>query len=277
MASTTELEPTPSPATTRPRRGPLFLGGLLLLMIAATGVAAWMVFQRREAPVDGFRVVKSYPHDPAAFCQGLIFSSGALYEGTGKYGQSTLRAVDLETGDPTQVVKLPESVFGEGIAEHGGKLYQLTWQNKFAYVYDRATLKYEKALRYPGEGWGLTTDGKAMILSDGTATLRFLDPETFRSIRTLKVKDRGRPLNRINELEWVEGEIYANVWYQDAIARISPETGEVLGWIDLRGLYERDDREAVLNGIAYDPATKRLFVTGKNWPKLYQIEVVPKS
>lgn len=276
VASTTDWGTVPAPNRRRWRKFLLF-GTPLLILIGLLGGASWMISQNRGIPVDGVEVVKSYPHDPQAFSQGLIFSDGKLYEGTGKYGRSTLRAVDLETGTPSQVIDLPENVFGEGIAALNGKIYQLTWQNKIAYVYDQATLKFERTLRYIGEGWGLTTDGKELILSDGTPTLRFLDPETFNVTRTLKVKERNRALPRINELEWVDGEIWANIWYQDFIARISPETGEVVGWIDLRGLYRRDDREAVLNGIAYDAATKRLFVTGKNWPKLYQIKVVPKS
>lgn len=228
----------------------------------------------------GYEIVNVYPHDVRAFSQGLVFADGFLYEGTGQYGQSSLRQVDLESGKVLKYVPLPREIFGEGIAISGSQIIQLTWQNRVGLVYDKESLKPQSTFRYKGEGWGLTTDGQRLVMSDGSATLRFLDPKTFRVVDTVTVHSRGAPVDRLNELEYVEGEIYANVWGSDRIARISPRTGEVLGWIDLTGLLtpaERGNIDAVLNGIAYDAQAKRLFVTGKLWPKLFEIRVVPKG
>jgi glutamine cyclotransferase len=228
---------------------------------------------------DTYRIVHTYPHDPHAYTQGLVFVDGHLYESTGLKGRSSLRMVDLETGRVLQSAAVPSQYFAEGLAPWGSTLVQLTWQSHVAFVYDRFSFRLLRTLHYDGEGWGLTEDGRSLILSDGTATLHFLDPQTLREVRHVVVKDRGAPVTELNELEYVRGQIYANVWHTDRIARISPATGQVLGWIDLTGLLapgEVSDPEAVLNGIAYDAARDRLFVTGKLWPKLFEIKVVPQ-
>ena len=226
---------------------------------------------------DTYRTIHTFPHDPQAFTQGLIFLGGELYESTGLNGQSTLRRDDLATGRTLQEKQVPAQFFAEGLTDWGNTLIQLTWQSHVAFVYDRTSFQLLRTLHYSGEGWGLTHDGKQLILSDGSATLRFLDPETFELKRTIAVADHGKPVDQLNELEYVHGEIYANVWMSNRIARISPATGAVLGWIDLTGLLpviEQSSRDAVLNGIAYDPKQDRLFVTGKLWPKLFEIHVV---
>jgi len=227
---------------------------------------------------DTYRVVHTYPHDATAFTQGLVYVDGHLYESTGLKGHSTLRMEDVETGRILKLLELPDKYFGEGLTNWGNTLVQLTWQAHTALVYDRTTFQFLRSLNYQGEGWGLTQDGRNLILSDGTSTLRFLDPMNFREVRHIVVKDHGRPITQLNELEYIHGEIYSNIWHSDRIARISPATGNVLGWIDLHGLLpdsERSTPEAVLNGIAYDAAHDRLFVTGKLWPKLFEIKVVP--
>jgi glutamine cyclotransferase len=227
-------------------------------------------------PVYGYRVVNVYPHDRQAFTQGLIWCDGFLYEGTGLHGASSLRKVRLETGRVIEQHSLERQYFGEGITEWGGRLLQLTWNSNLGFVYDRAGLKVRGTFRYPGEGWGLTHDRDRLIMSDGTATLRFLDPKTFRETGRLNVQNGGAPLADLNELEFVRGEIFANVYRTDLIARISPKTGAVTGWIDLSGLLPEADRRIpvdVLNGIAYDAGGNRLFVTGKLWPKLFEIEL----
>jgi glutaminyl-peptide cyclotransferase len=229
---------------------------------------------------DGYRVVHTYPHDPQAYTQGLLYEDGYLYESTGLNGRSNLRMVDLETGRVLQRATVPPNYFAEGLAPWGSTLIQLTWQSHIAFVYDRFSFRLLHTFNYTGEGWGLTQDGKNLILSDGTATLRFFDPGTFREVRHIAVKDHGTEVTQLNELEYVHGEIYANVWHTDRIARISPASGKILGWIDLTGLLapgQVTDPEAVLNGIAYDAAHDRLFVTGKLWPKLFEIEIVPET
>ena len=233
------------------------------------------------APVAGYRIVNTYPHDPSAFTQGLVFADGVLYEGTGLRGQSSLRKVDLKTGTILQVRQLPVRFFGEGITIYGNRVIQLTWRARVGFVYDRQTFQLLDTFNYPTEGWGITHDGRSLIISDGTSTLHLLDPQTFRQVGRLEVHTRDGPVSRLNELEYVQGEIYANVWKTDRIARISPQTGEVVGWIDLEGLLRPEDRNRridVLNGIAYDVKNDHLFVTGKLWPKLFEIElVVPKK
>ena len=227
-------------------------------------------------PVYGYRVVNVYPHDRQAFTQGLIWCDGFLYEGTGLNGASSLRKVRLETGRVVEQRSLNRQYFGEGITEWGGRLLQLTWNSNLGFIYDRSGLKVRGTFRYPGEGWGLTHDRDRLIMSDGTAALRFLDPKTLRETGRLNVQSGGAPLTDLNELEFVRGEIYANVYRTDWIARISPKTGAVTGWIDLRGLLPEADRRIpvdVLNGIAYDAGGNRLFVTGKLWPKLFEIEL----
>ena len=227
-------------------------------------------------PVYGYRVVNVYPHDRQAFTQGLIWCDGFLYEGTGLNGASSLRKVRLETGRVVQQHSLDRQYFGEGITEWGGRLLQLTWKSNLGFIYDRSSLKVRGTFHYPGEGWGLTHDRDRLIMSDGTATLRFLDPNTLRETGRLNVQSGGAPLADLNELEFVRGEIFANVYRADWIARLSPQTGAVTGWIDLRGLLPEADRRIpvdVLNGIAYDAGGNRLFVTGKLWPKLFEIEL----
>jgi glutaminyl-peptide cyclotransferase len=229
---------------------------------------------------DGYRVVHTFPHDPQAYTQGLIFEDGYLYESTGLNGRSSLRMVDLETGRVLQRADVPEKYFAEGLTDWGSTLIQLTWQSHIAFVYDRFSFRQMRTFNYNGEGWGLTQDGRNLILSDGSATLRFFDPQTFREVRHIVVKDHGAQVTQLNELEFVRGEIYANVWHTDRIARISPSSGNVIGWIDLTGLLapgQVSDPEAVLNGIAYDAAHDRLFVTGKLWPKLFEIKIVPAA
>jgi glutaminyl-peptide cyclotransferase len=226
---------------------------------------------------DGYRIVHAYPHDPNAFTQGLIYLDGYLYESTGLNGHSTLRKVDLKTGRVLQKARLPSQYFGEGLTNWGNTLIQLTWTAHVAFVYDRGTFRLLRTLHYPWEGWGLTEDGKHLILSDGTATLHFLNPETFAQVSSIRVTDDGAPVKELNELEYIHGQIYANVWMTNRIARISPRTGKLLGWIDLTGILPKctvHSPEAVLNGIAYDPEHDRLFVTGKLWPELFQIQVV---
>jgi glutamine cyclotransferase len=230
----------------------------------------------RTTPIASARVVASYPHDPSAFTQGLAIHEGRLLEGTGLYGRSSLRRVTLETGEVEALVPLPPAYFGEGITVLGDRLYQLPWQNEIGIVYDVDSLKILQTIGYAGEGWGLTDDGEQLIVSDGSAFLQFWDPAALRPVRRVEVLDQGTPVTRLNELEYIGGEIWANVWYEDRIARISPRTGEVIGWIDLSGIYAdaRRGSEDVLNGIAYDSEAQRLFVTGKNWPQLFEIEIV---
>jgi glutamine cyclotransferase len=257
-------------------RNARWLIGVALVAIVA-GLAAWaQIVGHRGPDTWGFKVVAAYPHDPNAFTQGLVFHAGQLYEGTGLYGQSSLRLVDLMSGRVEKLRPLNSMYFGEGITILGDRIYQLTWKKGVAIAYDLKTFDPVATFQYTGEGWGLTEDGTDLILSDGTATIRFIDPKTFAVERTIAVHDGDRSIDRLNELEFIDGEIWSNIWYDDRIARISPATGEILGWIDLKTLYADPSRssEAVLNGIAYDPAGRRIFVTGKNWPQLYQIEVV---
>jgi glutamine cyclotransferase len=250
------------------------------LVIGAVGIGVWANGRDGAPRVYIAEVVKQYPHDPTAYSQGLIFVDGELYEGTGKYGQSTLRRVDLKSGAVLQQVRVDSRAFGEGITDWNDTIVQLTWKSKVGLVYDRKTFKLLRKFRYSGEGWGVTHDDRNLIVSDGTSTLRFLDPKSFRVVRRLSVHSRGNRIQHLNELEFVDGEILANVWYKDYIVRISPKTGEVTAYYDLSRLWpqnQRPDKEAVLNGIAYDDVGKRLFVTGKNWPHLYEVRLVPRG
>lgn len=258
------------------------------ILSAATGLTALgttlLVLARPSGePAVGYAIVAEYPHDSGAFCQGLIFVDGKLYESTGQYQRSTLRQVDLTTGRIEKQMNLAPNCFGEGLTAWNDQLIQLTWREGVAFVYDRQTLRFIESFKFTPEGWGLTNDGKHLILSDGTSELRRIDPQTRRVVGKIKVRDsNGRPVARLNELEFVDGEIWANVWQTERIVRISPESGLVIGWVDLTGLMpgrrtvSTDPNERgvdVLNGIAYDAQSGRLFVTGKNWPKLFEIRV----
>jgi len=229
----------------------------------------------------GYRVVNTYPHDRFAFTQGFEYRDGFLYEGTGIVGRSTVRKVELASGRIVQQYDLPRPYFGEGITVVNQQIFELTWQSQTGFIYDKSNFKVPlRSFNYPGEGWGLTNDGKQIYMSDGTAQIRVLDPTTLKELRRITVTDGGKPILMLNELEWVRGEIYANVWQTDRIARISPTDGKVLGWIDLAGILpksERPDPDAVLNGIAYDSAGDRLFVTGKLWPKIFELKLIPKK
>lgn len=230
-----------------------------------------------DIPVYTYKVVNAYPHDQNAFTQGLVFENGFLYEGTGLRGRSTLRKVELETGDILQIRVLPAQFFGEGVTIYENKIIQLTLRSNVGFVYNKDSFELLQVFNYPTRGWGITHDGERLIMSDGTSMLRFLDPETFEEIGRIEVYDINSPLTSLNELEYVQGEIYANVWHTDRIARIAPQTCQVIGWIDLKGLLSSEDRREsvnVLNGIAYDEKNDRLFVTGKLWPRLFEIELM---
>ncbi len=234
---------------------------------------------QQTAAYYSYAVVHTWPHDPAAFTQGLVFLDGDFLESTGLNGASTLREVELETGRVLRKVSVPPEYFAEGLTVIGARAYQLTWQGHKGFIYDVASLRLEGEFSYDGEGWGLTTDGHWLILSDGTSRIRYLDPATFQVARTISVTLSGRPLARLNELEWIRGEIFANVWETDEIVRIDPSTGAVRGIVDLYGLLQSSDRRPdtdVLNGIAFDPARQRLFVTGKRWPKIFEVRLIPR-
>jgi glutaminyl-peptide cyclotransferase len=232
-----------------------------------------------QIPVYGYEIVHTYPHDRQAFTQGLVYRDGFLYEGTGLNGRSGLRKVRLETGEVLEQHPLAGRYFGEGITDWGEDLLQLTWQSGIGFVYDRQSFTQKRTFEYDGEGWGLTHDMSTLMLSDGTAQLRFLDPVSFEVIGQYTVRDGGTPVANLNELEYVRGEIFANIWQTDRVVKILPSTGQVTGWIDLSGLLNARDRETpvdVLNGIAYDSQHDRLFVTGKLWPKLFEIRLVQR-
>ena len=262
-----------------------FVPGMLFAMLLHASAAATGAGDTTSpvVPTYGYRVVNEYPHDREAFTQGLVYIDGVLYEGTGSGNAnnriSSLRMVDLESGEVERSITIDKDYFGEGIAVIGDRIYQLTWRSHVGFVYDRETFDQVATFGYPNEGWGLTTDGERLIMSDGTSKLVFRDPRNFLKTGEVEVRDGDQPVVNLNELEYVEGEIWANVWQSDFIARIDPASGRVTGWIDLSGLLAEEDREGepvdVLNGIAYDPATGRIFVTGKLWPKLFEIELVP--
>lgn len=233
------------------------------------------------SPMSGYRVVNTYFHDPGAYTQGLVITGNGseFIEGTGLWGQSSLRRVDIETGQVKQYLALAEGYFGEGLTVINDRIIQLTWKSNTGFIYDNESFETLGTFSYPHEGWGITNDGQQLIVSDGTDIIRFWDPESFAETKRIQVSDEYGPVFLLNELEYVEGEILANVWYSDMIARISPETGDVIGWIDLAGLVEIGEDAAasnVLNGIAYDDQTGQLFVTGKRWPVMFEIELVPK-
>jgi glutamine cyclotransferase len=230
-----------------------------------------------SVPIYDVDVVHTYPHDVSAYTEGLFYLNGFLYESTGMEQHSTIRKVRIDTGVVVQKIDIPAQYFGEGIVNWGANLYEWTWQSHICFVYDRFSLRPVKQFTYTGEGWGMTRDAKEIITSDGTATLRFRDPDTFKETRHIVVKDGSTTVDRLNELEYVKGEIFANVWHSDRIARISPQNGHVIGWIDLSGLLpdsKKINDEAVLNGIAYDAQHDRLFVTGKQWPTIFEIKII---
>ncbi len=239
-----------------------------------------------SVPTYGFEIVNTFKHDARAFTQGLVFHDGVLFESTGQLGESTLRKVDLETGRVLQKFNLAADIFAEGITIVNGKIYQISWQNGVAWSYNLEDFKLLKEFRYAGEGWGLTNDGTNLIMSDGTHVLRVVNPENFETIRTIPVfRENGQVLMKINELEWVNGEIWANIWHSETIglpnhiARISPKDGQLLGWINLDGISPEDvgrSDENTLNGIAYDEKTDRIFVTGKLWKRLFEIRLKSK-
>ncbi|HEX8309376.1 MAG TPA: glutaminyl-peptide cyclotransferase [Allosphingosinicella sp.] len=246
---------------------------LPLFALASCGASA-----TAEPPVDGYRIVREYPHDPTAFTQGLVYLDGKLYESTGLNRQSTVREVRLEDGKVLRSVSIAPQYFGEGLVDWGPDLLSLTWTDGIGFRWNRSDFKPKGSFRYSGEGWGLTQDGRNIILSDGTSQLRFLDPATMQEKKRVSVTFKGQPVERLNELEFVKGEIFANIWMGRRIARIDPKSGAVKGWIDLSRLALENangDPDAVLNGIAYDRKGDRLFVTGKNWAKLFEIAIVP--
>ena len=247
------------------------LAGLLFVWVMGmlTGCA--------QVPVYGYTVVKTYPHSTQSYTEGFLYMDGMFYEGTGLTGHSGLLATEVGTGKVVQEVDMARTLFGEGIINVGPNVYQWTWQTHQGFVYDRFSFRLVRQFSYAGEGWGMTRNSKELITSDGTATLRFRDPETFAEKRSVVVHDGERTIADLNELEWVRGEVYANVWHTDRIARISPKDGKVVGWIDLKGILpdgQRKDAESVLNGIAYDEKGDRLFVTGKQWPTVFEIRLL---
>ncbi|MGL4287667.1 MAG: glutaminyl-peptide cyclotransferase [Phreatobacter sp.] len=251
------------------------------MLIAAGGLAAFTLQPQNDTiPVYSYEVVRAFPHDPNAFTQGLFYRDGYFYESTGLHGRSTIRKVEPETGRVVQMQRLPAQSFGEGIVDWGDRLIGLTWQEQRGFVWDLRSFALRQEFRYPGEGWGLTRNADAIVMSDGTSSIRFLDPETLRERSRISVTADGRPVDQLNELEWIDGEIFANIWQTDRIARINPDTGHVVGWIDLTGLLTSQGpvagRPDVLNGIAHD-GHGRLFVTGKLWPKLFEIRLVRRG
>ena len=256
---------------------------LLACLLAAGSACARPAPPPRPAPVQTARVVATFPHDRDAFTEGLFFQDGSLFESTGYEGRSWMRRSRLETGEVLQERRLDPRYFGEGIVAWRDRLLQLTWQGHIGFVYDLKSFAAKGAFSYPGEGWALTHDGRRIIMSDGTPELRFLDPETLKETGRLRVTDAGRPVANLNELEWIKGEVWANIWQTDRIARIDPRTGRVTAWIDLADLLGQPHGRGapgepdVLNGIAYDAAGDRILVTGKNWPRIYQIKLDPPA
>ena len=263
--------------------GRFFSSFSIVILLPGLGIAAGQKaprFRRKHTPECSFQIVRQFPHDSSAFTQGLAYRDGYIYEGTGLTGHSSLRQIRIGSGEVVRKVDLPPDTFGEGITLSKNQVVQLTWLSRTGFVYDLKDFHLLRKFSYSGEGWGLATDDHNLFMSDGTSEIRVLDSKTFREKSRLKVRDRTQPIEKLNELEFVEGEILANVWHTDRIARISPQTGQVLGWIDLKGLLSpvyHVGPEAVLNGIAYDRGGKRLFVTGKLWPKIFEIRLLPKS
>jgi glutamine cyclotransferase len=265
----------------RERRPVFFI--ILILFVCIQSVLATEIYpdlsKFSSIPIFGYKIIDTYPHDSTAFTQGLVYDNGILYEGTGLYGRSTLRQVDLKTGRILKRISLNNSLFGEGVAIWKNQIIQITWQSGLGLVYDRDNLTKIGDFSYQTEGWGITSDGERLIMSDGTETLHFLDPRTFAEERQVKVVANGVPVRGLNELEYINGEIFANVWPTNWIVIISPATGEIKGCINLQGILQQVDSinisgVDVLNGIAYDAKSDRIFVTGKLWPKLFEIELI---
>ncbi|MES2756163.1 MAG: glutaminyl-peptide cyclotransferase [Pseudomonadota bacterium] len=242
--------------------------------------APGLAYAQTAIPVYSFMVKHAYPHDTKAFTQGLFIKDGALYESTGMKGESSIRRVQLETGRVLQKIDLAPEFFGEGIAPLGNDIVSLTWQSKVGFVHDAKTLKLKRKFSYEGEGWGLASNGTQVFMSDGSPAIRLLDPKTLKETKRIQVTAGGKPVPNLNELEWVDGQLFANVWGTNVIARIDPVSGNVVGWIDLTGLLDPSFKvgtDDVLNGIAWDASRRRLFVTGKHWPKLFEIELVERK
>jgi glutamine cyclotransferase len=259
-----------------------FINNLILLGVFCIGYCSNLgsSININVIPVYTYQVFNTYPHDQSAFTEGLVFEDGVLYEGTGLYECSSLRRVELKTGKVLQIRELQSQYFGEGITIYKNKIIQLTWKSNLGFVYDKYSFKLLQEFNYPNEGWGITYDGNCLIMSDGTSTLHFLDPETFEEISQIEVYENGIPVTKINELEYVQGEIFANIWLTERIARIDPMTGQVTGWIDLKGILSPEDcseKVDVLNGIAYNAKNNRFLVTGKFWPKLFEIELIKEE
>jgi len=259
---------------------PIFLLAAATLLLGVTSnLSAADSAPATDLPYYTYEVVNTFPHDPRAFTQGLVYLDGALYETTGLMGRSSLRKVALASGEVLQKADLPPDIFGEGMTILGDRIFQVTWKHQKGFVYDRTTFAVQKEFTYTGEGWGLTTDGRTLIMSDGTHEIRFIDPDTFQVLRTVRVFYRGQAVTYLNELEYIKGELFANVWRTNVVVRIDPATGDLLGAIDFSRLLAPDDygpTTDVLNGIAYDVAGDRLFVTGKDWPKLFEVRLRQK-
>jgi glutamine cyclotransferase len=254
--------------------------GLSLRLAAAIFAALLPSVCFAAAPVYGYKVIAKYPHSTSSYTEGFFYLNGLFYEGTGLKGHSQLLVTDPATGQVVQHVDLPPQYFGEGIVDWGPDILEWTWQSHVGFVYDRFSLRVVAQFQYTGEGWGMTRTSREIITSDGTSTLRFRDPKTFAETRQITVTDAGKRIEQLNELEYIKGEIYANVWHSESIARISPADGHVIAWIDLSGLLpdnQKIDAESVLNGIAYDAQHDRLFVTGKQWPAIFEIKLVPPA
>ncbi len=251
--------------------------GTCILCLIFLSLSVVFQAEANDTPYYSYRIVNTFPHNTNSFTQGLIYYEGYLYEGTGEWGESKLMKVNLESGEAVQLIDLDNQFFGEGITLFNEEIIQLTWLSNVGFVYNKHSFELVRQVQYPTEGWGLTHDGTQLIMSDGTEFLYFRDAATFEEKKRLEVLDGNTPIIYLNELEFVEGEVWANVWFEDFIARISPATGKVLGWIDLRDIRENNDlpdSAGVLNGIAYDSLSKRIFITGKDWPKLFEIEIL---
>ncbi|MCW3984658.1 MAG: glutaminyl-peptide cyclotransferase [Candidatus Bathyarchaeota archaeon] len=273
-----QTEPTPTPhATSTPTPSPIQTATPFPSTSTSPNPSATpTTTPTGVAPTYTYQIINTYPHDTNAFTQGLVFHQGVLYESTGGYGNSYLRRVDISSGNVLQEFKLSNAFFGEGLALVNNSLIQLTWLEHTGFVYDKETFSLVGNFSYNTEGWGLTYDGTKLIMSDGSSTLYFMDPTTYAITGQITVKDGNKPVNYLNELEYVNGDVYANIFLEQKIAIFNPQTGQVKSWIDLSGIHQSSDLNSVLNGIAYDQQNDRLYITGKNWPNLYQIKIVQK-